>query len=133
MSKSYTITVNGRSFSVQNAVRAGNNLQFSLDGELYKVNVGATGLPSSQTKKAQSQASSGASTNQILSPMPGIVVSIGVKAGDSVTRGQTVCVIEAMKMENNIAAPRDGEIELIDIKVGQEVGNRQLLVKLKET
>src|SRR3990167_10563157 len=52
----------------------------------------------------------GESDGSILSPMPGKIVSVSVKAGDTVTNGQTLLVLEAMKMEHALAAPFDGVV-----------------------
>jgi biotin carboxyl carrier protein len=60
--------------------------------------------------------------------MPGIIVSIAKTVGTSVTAGENLLVIEAMKMENNIAAPKSGTIKSINIKPGQEVNSGQLLL-----
>jgi 3-methylcrotonyl-CoA carboxylase alpha subunit len=67
---------------------------------------------------------------KIISPMPGKVIKINVGKGDKVVKGQTLLIVEAMKMENYIAAPSDGEIEEINVKVGDMVNSTTRLVKL---
>ena len=57
----------------------------------------------------------------INAPLPGVVLDIKVKAGDVVKKGQTLIVLEAMKMENNIAAPSDGTISKISVEKGASV------------
>ena len=132
MTRRYQIVVNGRNYNVDNAVKIGTQVSFSIDGEAFRVSVGAQRDGAINDHRVQQTASSSAAnSDQIVSPMPGIVVSVAVKTGDTVTRGQTVCVIEAMKMENNITSPRDGIVNLVDIAIGQEVGNRQVLVRLE--
>ena len=59
--------------------------------------------------------------NQITSPMPGAITHIPVKAGDSVSRGDVLIVMEAMKMEHSLKAGRDGFIESINVDVGDQV------------
>jgi biotin carboxyl carrier protein len=54
-------------------------------------------------------------------PMPGLVTSIKVAPGDHVTKGTTLLILEAMKMENVIAAPHEATIKEIKVKVGQAV------------
>ncbi|MFZ1678994.1 MAG: biotin/lipoyl-containing protein [Saprospiraceae bacterium] len=54
-------------------------------------------------------------------PMPGLVTSIKIVAGDHVTKGTTLLILEAMKMENVIAAPHDATIKEVKVKVGQAV------------
>jgi len=63
--------------------------------------------------------------------MDGAVVTITVKEGDAVTRGQTVAVIEAMKMEHPLKADVDGTIQAIHTELGSQVKGRQLLVEIQ--
>ena len=60
-------------------------------------------------------------TSRITAPMPGDVVEILVKPGDEVCTGQTICVLEAMKMKNMIRSPRDGRVASVDVALGQSV------------
>lgn len=65
-------------------------------------------------------------------PMPGVIQAVEVKVGDAVKRGQTVVILEAMKMKNAIRSPRDGVISDILVQVGQTVGYGAVLVKFEE-
>uniref|UniRef100_A0A7C3MA16 Acetyl-CoA carboxylase biotin carboxyl carrier protein subunit n=1 Tax=Archaeoglobus fulgidus TaxID=2234 RepID=A0A7C3MA16_ARCFL len=67
----------------------------------------------------------------ITAPMAGIVTKIFKKAGDKVRAGETVLIIEAMKMENPITSPEDGEIAEIAVNEGDKVGSGDVLVYLK--
>ena len=68
--------------------------------------------------------------DSVSAPMPGKVLSIMVKAGAEVTRGDTVAVMEAMKMEHALTAPRDGVVEAVTGKVGDQVSEGDVLVQL---
>ena len=68
----------------------------------------------------------------IKAPMPGKMLSVQVKAGDSVSKGQTLAVMEAMKMEMALTAPRDGVIETVNAAEGQQVNEGDVLVALAE-
>jgi biotin carboxyl carrier protein len=57
----------------------------------------------------------------ITAPMPGTILSVEVKPGDTITRGQTVAVLEAMKMKNSIKSPRDGVVAEVRVQAGQTV------------
>ncbi len=73
-----------------------------------------------------------ASGKSVLAPIPGVIIAISVKPGDSVTRGQELCVLEAMKMKNAIRATRDGKIAEIHVSVGQTVNHSAPLVSFTE-
>ena len=60
-------------------------------------------------------------TGSLLAPMPGSVVSVAVAAGDTVSAGQTVLVLEAMKMQHTVAAPHDGVVTDLPVAVGDQV------------
>lgn len=62
-----------------------------------------------------------AAAKAVVSPLPGVVVDVKVAAGDVVKAGQTVAVLEAMKMENDILAECDGVVAAVDVKVGESV------------
>ena len=67
----------------------------------------------------------------ILSPMPGTVVAITVKEGDVVAEGSEVLVVEAMKMQNVLRAPRAGKIKKILVISGQSVAADEILVEFE--
>ncbi|NPD83500.1 acetyl-CoA carboxylase biotin carboxylase subunit [Lentimicrobium sp. L6] len=74
-----------------------------------------------------------AETSDILkSPMPGKVIKVLVEEGGEVKKGQTLLIVEAMKMENNILASRDGKIEEILVQEGEMVDNTKILLRLEE-
>jgi len=75
-------------------------------------------------------ASGGART--LSAPMPGVVLEVNVKAGDTVVRGQQVAVLEAMKMQNSIKSPRSGTIAEVCVSAGQAVGHGDAIVRFGE-
>jgi biotin carboxyl carrier protein len=68
----------------------------------------------------------------LVAPMPGTIIEILVKEGQKVRQGQTLMVMEAMKMEHKIQSPKDGEVSLISNKVGQRVDMGAILVEITE-
>jgi len=72
-----------------------------------------------------------ASDGAILSPMPGKIVSVAVEAGQSVTKGQTLLTLEAMKMEHALAAPFDGVVAELSAVAGGQVSEGVVLVRLE--
>lgn len=67
-------------------------------------------------------------TSGVLAPLPGVIVNIAVQSGATVSVGQELCTLEAMKMKNTIRASRDGQIAAIHISVGQTVKHKQKLM-----
>lgn len=74
---------------------------------------------------SSAQSGGGKSLN---APLPGVIVAIAVKPGDSVTKGQELCTLEAMKMKNAIRSVRDGVIASVKVAVGDQVSHGQVLV-----
>ena len=70
---------------------------------------------------------------ELTAPMPGQVRAVNVGEGDAVTKGQTLLVLEAMKMEIRIHAPRDGVVKKLVVKQGQTVEREQILIEVEES
>ena len=64
-------------------------------------------------------------------PITGKITSINVKAGDTIKEGETICLIEAMKMENPILSPVSGKVSQMDVSVGQVVEVGQLVAVIE--
>lgn len=122
-SNQFSVTVNGHNYNVEVA-----------DGfDNFKVKSVTPTKPSqsTETKEEVKAVSSTGASNEITATMSAGVFKILVNIGDSVKAGQTVVILEAMKMEIPIEAGCDGEVEEILISQGQTVEDGQLLVKLK--
>lgn len=65
----------------------------------------------------------------LTAPMPGQVRAVNVNTGDPIAKGQTLLVVEAMKMEIRIQAPRDGKVRAVHVKPGQIVEREQILIE----
>ena len=71
--------------------------------------------------------------SELAAPMPGQVRAVNVTEGESVTKGQTLLVLEAMKMEIRIHAPREAVVKKLFVKQGQTVEREQILVEIEES
>ncbi len=117
------LTLGDRHIEVVIATR-GDDVFVHVDGEAYQ-------LRYQHPLDRLAAASGGSAEDSIRAPMPGSIVSVPVKAGDTVTKGQTLLVMESMKMETTIAAPRDGVIAEITYEKGQTFDRDALLLSLK--
>ena len=113
--KTYHIKLNGKVYEVEiEEVQKGQNPEPTVQKALQpKKEVVSNGLGES-----------------IDAPMPGTIVNIMVKNGDSVKKGQVVAILEAMKMENEIVAPIDGTVVSVDVEKGQNVNLGDSLVQI---
>jgi biotin carboxyl carrier protein len=69
--------------------------------------------------------------NAIHAPMPGIIIDLEVKQGDKVKEGDSILILEAMKMENSIKCPKDGIVKFVHTKKGDAVEKGKLLIELE--
>jgi len=72
----------------------------------------------------------GSGKTKILAPIPGVIMSIDIKVGDTVKIGDRLLVLEAMKMENNITSEQAGTVSAIHVKAGQQVLQSELMIEL---
>jgi biotin carboxyl carrier protein len=68
--------------------------------------------------------------NKVTAPMPGTILNVKVSAGQAVKKGDTICVLEAMKMENDIPAPCDGTIASVNVQKGASVNAGDILATI---
>ena len=102
-----------------------------MQGERVTV-FGADGLLELQEFDPIAHAGEAAVGGRLTAPMPGKVVALMAKAGDVVKQGQPLAVMEAMKMEHTLAAPRDGVVAELLYAVGDQVGDGAELLRLAD-
>lgn len=106
--KKYHITLNGKVYEVE--------IEEVIEGVKDK-NIEQKAQP----QKTVAKPNVNSTGERITAPMPGTIVNVLVKPGQSVKKGQVVAVLEAMKMENEIVAPVDGKVEAVNVDKGQNV------------
>ena len=116
----YSVVVNGSRYNVEVSEGFNDSIQVKSITEVEGKSI----------KNAKS-AVAGATENDIVASLPGAVHKILVSAGDHVKKGQAVVVLEAMKMEIEVKAPKDGIIGSIEVSKGQSVANNQVVAKFK--
>jgi acetyl-CoA/propionyl-CoA carboxylase biotin carboxyl carrier protein len=89
---------------------------------------GAAGRASPRPRRSSGASARAAGSGAVVVPMQGTIVKVLVSEGDEVEAGQTVCVLEAMKMENNIAADKSGTVKEVKVTAGQSVGSGDVVV-----
>ena len=119
----YDVTVNGIEGKLADVTVNGVNYQVELENEVAAAPAAAAPVaaPAAAAAPAAPAAAAPAGGKKIGSPLPGVIISVDVKEGQAVKRGQKVAVIEAMKMENEILAECDGTITAIHVKQGDSV------------
>lgn len=80
-------------------------------------------------EKLGMNATAGARVNHVRAPMPGLIIQLKVKDGDVVKAGDTLLILEAMKMENIIKAPGDATVKSVKVNMGQGVEKNQVLIE----
>ena len=101
---------------------------FELNGQPRSVTVADKSLESEVVRRPKADP---ADPRQIAAPMPGLVVNVAVKIGDSIKRGQKLLTLEAMKMETTLYAEQDGRIADVLVKPGTPVEAGELVVSME--
>ena len=121
--KNYRVTVNGVAYDV-------------VVEELSAESVAAPAAPAAAPAPAQKAApaakpaapAGNAGANAVKAPMPGNILKVNVKVGSSFKKGDVLCVLEAMKMENEIMAPQDGTVVSVEVTAGTTVASDAVLL-----
>ena len=122
----YTVTVNGKAYGVKLDANSA-----VVNGVSYPLSI-ADGIaaPAAPAQQAAPQQVVVTGSEEIKAPMPGLVLRVNVKVGDSVKKDQVVMVMEAMKMENEIYAPCDGVVSSIPVSQGQQLQSGEVLMTI---
>jgi len=146
--KKFKFTINGNEYETEILNVEDNIAEIEINGTLYKVEVDKdikavktpklvrnTVAPSTDIHPSVAKTSSPSApkgTGHIKSPLPGVILDIFVKVGDTVKIGQKLLLLEAMKMENNIEADQEGKILAIIKDKGDNVMEGDILITIGE-
>ena len=144
--KKFKFTIQGNKYDV-NIVNVEDNVaEVEVNGATYSVEldkvisqsktpklVRAAAVPSTESWKTEQRTSSPTSPKGagfVKSPLPGVILQVYVKEGDSVKVGDKLLLLEAMKMENNINTDKDGVIKSVKVKTGDSVLEGDVLIEI---
>ena len=142
--KKFKFSIQGNQYEVEIQNIEDNIANIEVNGIMYEVEVDKTlqpvktpklvrtmAVPSTDSNKATVKTSSPGTpkgSGTIKSPLPGVVLNVYVNVGDSIKMGQKLLTLEAMKMENNIEADKEGKVSEIRTKKGDSVMEGDILI-----
>lgn len=141
MSKKLTVKVNGNPYEVEVGDVNVSPVSVSVNGKDFSIEfedatpalAPVKSEPAAPLVKkaspAPAAAAEAANADVLSAPMPGTIVDIAVKAGDSVAAGQTICALEAMKMKNMIKSPRAGKVASVEVSAGEKVAFGAVIIR----
>lgn len=152
MEMNFSVRINKNTYSVKVGDTSSSPVRVEVDGQTFEVEFQEQGKEGARLAPAIAQAqqektiapkaspSTTASAtrlptndrNAVLAPMPGKILKVNVKPGDSVSMGDVVCILEAMKMEQLIKTGRDGVVAEVPIQPGQTVAYSSVLVRFRD-
>ena len=123
--KEYNVTIGSIENKIANVNVNGKDYEVELENEIASTSaaapVAAAPAPAASAAPAAAPAKPAGAGTKVTSPLPGVIIEVLVKEGQAVKAGQKVAVIEAMKMENEIAATQDGTVTAIHVAKGDSV------------
>ncbi|CAH8292100.1 biotin-dependent enzyme [Mariniflexile fucanivorans] len=138
--KNFSFKINENSYGVKIVSHEDNTIELEVNGTSYSVKMKEevkkiktptlVRKPSSATVEPI-KINPSSSIAKIIAPIPGIILSINVKIGDTIKVGDVLLVLEAMKMENSIASEKSGTVTAINVKVGQQVLQSEVMIELE--
>jgi biotin carboxyl carrier protein len=137
--KKFKFKINGNTYEVDVKNVEGQLAELEVNGSLYNVELEKEmktiktpriyKKPLS-TPKENTKLTSDVKLSHINAPLPGNIISIKVKEGDTVTKGDVLLIMEAMKMENNVMAETNGVVKSLKIKEGDTVLQNDILIEI---
>ncbi len=121
--KRFNVTVNGKAYDVA--------VEEITDGSAPAVVAPAAAPAAPAPTPAPAAAPAAGAGESVTAPMPGTILDVKANVGDTVTRGQVIMILEAMKMENDIVAPCDGKITSIIAKKNDTVNSGDVLATVQ--
>lgn len=136
MIKQYKITVNGKLYDVSveevgeilGGVQASKTISTFINTD--NANTNNNNNEKQISNKPQDSIPIDENAISIKAPMPGTILSFNVSVGDTVSEGQVLAILEAMKMENELVAPASGKVKSIHVEKGSSVVENQIILQI---
>lgn len=136
--KNFKFTISGQKYEVEIQKQEGSVITLNVNGSQYSVEMNSDAVKSASVPASKAAAPSSASApavkggaSVVKAPLPGNISKINIKIGDSVTKGQKLMIMEAMKMENDILCDKPGTIKTIHVNEGDAVLQGDILIDLE--
>ncbi|WKK65542.1 biotin/lipoyl-containing protein [Lutimonas zeaxanthinifaciens] len=138
--KSFKFKVHDNNYKVKLLSHEGNHIELEVNGTKYDVKlkeeVKKTKTPTlirSASKRPVEplKVNPASKRTKIVAPIPGVIMAVDVKIGDTVKVGDRLIQLEAMKMENNITSEKSGKIIALHVSVGQKVLQNEVMIELE--
>ena len=123
----YHVLKDSKSYNVEVLPETDGKRGIKVNGIMYQSET--IGQFDELLKKLGMEKGAGSKVNELKAPMPGLVLSIDIVAGDELKKGDRILVLEAMKMENVIKAPADAIVASVEVEKGKTVEKNQVMVR----
>ena len=134
MIKQYKITVNGKLYDVSveevGEILGGIQASKTISTFVNTDNANTNNNEKQISNKLQDSIPIDENAISIKAPMPGTILSFNVSVGDTVSEGQVLAILEAMKMENELVAPASGKVKSIHVEKGSSVVENQIILQI---
>lgn len=141
--KNFTFRINHNNYAVRIVSQENNTIDLEVNGTSYSVKMKeeiATRKTPTLVRRPSKAASvepvkvnpaSASGKSKVSAPIPGVIMSLNVKVGDTVKENDLLLVLEAMKMENSIVAEKSGVISAVNVTVGQQVLQGEAMIEFE--
>lgn len=137
----YILTVNGKDYKVNVRGIEDSVAEIEINGKELKIGIKQLGEPVQKTqpkrapvkeapKESASAPAASGGVRKVNAPLPGVILNVMIREGETVKEGQDILIMEAMKMENSIQAPFSGKVVKVNVKRDDTVQEGDLLVEI---
>lgn len=137
----FELSIGEARYHVRASALSASTLELLVEGQFYRARHAAQGAErwlaldgrtyrAERVRRRRRQGQAGSGGDALAATMPGQIVAVAVQAGDEVERGQLLVLMEAMKMELRVTAPRDGSVARVLVQQGDAVERGQTLVEM---